>query len=63
MDWPSFIQLVFAFAAGAWVYSCGGRHTSIVPGGDIAKAISERIAERAKGNGKPQMPPLPRVTS
>ncbi len=63
MNWETWCQLIGAMGFGAWVYSCGARSASIIPGANLAKVVSGAIAERIAGNGKPKAPGLPRITS
>lgn len=63
MDWSVFGQIVIAVFVGAWLYSCGSRHASIIPGEQAARNIAGAIAERVTRNGHKVPPGPPRITS
>lgn len=64
MEWSSWFQIILALFGGAWLYSTGARHVSVLPGEDLIKRFGEALATRISGNNKKQSPPIiPRVTS
>ena len=63
MNWEMWLQMFFAFMAGAWVYACGSKQAQVLPGHAMVERVSAAVAERVRGNGKREMPGLPRITS